>query len=147
MEFHKNTVDITSCENEPIRFPGAIQTYGALIVLNEDGVHIEGASETCESMLKLAPAKLIGVDFGQLFGQSFATSFLADLDEKLFPLVPLSVGEKSLWVRASRNSSRQVLVNIEPVADHSENKLRYQCHQCVTELRQLRELEITNIPV
>ena len=140
MDLQESTVDITSCESEPIRFPGAIQPHGALLVLNEDGVRIEGASETCEHLLKLAPAKLVGQDFGKLFGQSFAASLLADLDEKLSPLVSLSVGENYFWARASRNNSRQVLVDIEPVSDHAENRLRYQCRQCVTELRQLSDL-------
>jgi hypothetical protein len=33
--------------------------------------------------LQLSPSKLIGQDLGQLFGESFAASLLADLDNKL----------------------------------------------------------------
>jgi light-regulated signal transduction histidine kinase (bacteriophytochrome) len=65
---------------------------------------------------------------------------LADLDEKISPLVPLTVGEKSLWARATRNRSQQVLVDIEPVAHPSENRLRYQCRRALAELRQFNDL-------
>ncbi len=46
-------IDISSCELEPIGFPGTVQPDGVLLVLQAESGIIEAASETCESLLGL----------------------------------------------------------------------------------------------
>jgi light-regulated signal transduction histidine kinase (bacteriophytochrome) len=41
---------VSSCEAEPIRYPGAVQPHGALLVFDPASGVIEAASESCGAM-------------------------------------------------------------------------------------------------
>lgn len=53
-------LDTTSCEAEPIRFPGAVQPHGALFVVDPVSSRIEAASESAEELLGVAATELLG---------------------------------------------------------------------------------------
>ena len=66
-----------ACSQEPIHIPGSIQPHGALLAI--DPVYnwtVVAASRNAVDLLKLTPSMggLIGRDFANLLGQSFATA-------------------------------------------------------------------------
>jgi len=55
-----SNVDIFNCDSEPIRFPGAVQPRDALLVLGGQTLLVEAASESCQSILGMSPAAMLG---------------------------------------------------------------------------------------
>ena len=68
------SIDLTNCDREPIHIPGAVQPYGALIVLNPSSLDILQASQSCLVYLGLAPAELVGKAFEVVFGSKAAAN-------------------------------------------------------------------------
>ena len=66
------SIDLTNCDREPIHIPGAIQPYGALLVLNPASMEILQASQSCLAHLGLAPTELVGKSFAIVFGSTAA---------------------------------------------------------------------------
>jgi diguanylate cyclase (GGDEF)-like protein len=54
------SLDLATCESEPIRIPGSIQPHGVLLALDPTTLVIEQVSENSERLLGMAPADLIG---------------------------------------------------------------------------------------
>ena len=54
------TVDLTNCDREPIRVPGAVQPYGVLLALSEPDLVVHQVSANSESLLGLTPPDLLG---------------------------------------------------------------------------------------
>lgn len=52
--------DISNCENEPIRFTGAVQPHGTLLVVQPETGLIEAASESCSELIDLPAESLLG---------------------------------------------------------------------------------------
>ncbi|MGV3615354.1 MAG: ATP-binding protein [Fimbriimonas sp.] len=52
------SLDLTTCDREPIHIPGSIQPHGAMIVVREDGV-VDQVSESVRRHFGLAPEDLI----------------------------------------------------------------------------------------
>ena len=62
-------IDNSGCENEPIRFSGAVMPYGALVVRRTGpSLLIDAACESCRNLLGLSPETMLGVSFGKIFG-------------------------------------------------------------------------------
>ena len=66
------SIDLTNCDREPIHIPGAVQPYGALLVLNPASMGILQASQSCLAYLGLAPTELVGKSFEVVFGSTAA---------------------------------------------------------------------------
>lgn len=60
--------DLSQCEAEPIHIPGSIQPHGVLLVLHGPGLRIIQATATCELLLGIAPAQLLGRELATVFG-------------------------------------------------------------------------------
>ena len=58
------TGDIVDCEKEPIHIPGAIQSFGVLIAVDQPSLRIHNASVNCEDAF--------GINAHQLIGRSLA---------------------------------------------------------------------------
>ena len=67
-------IDLSNCDREPIHIPGAIQPYGALLVLRAPSLEILQASRSCVAHLGMAPSHLVGQSFGDVFGGAAATA-------------------------------------------------------------------------
>lgn len=59
--------DLTSCDREPVRFPGAILPHGVLLVLSADTLRILGASANTDILFDFAATDLLGADLAVLF--------------------------------------------------------------------------------
>ena len=54
------TVDLTSCEREPIHIPGSVQPHGVLFALDPASLRIEQVSQNVQALLGREPASLLG---------------------------------------------------------------------------------------
>ncbi|KAJ3040811.1 Light-sensor Protein kinase [Rhizophlyctis rosea] len=50
--------NLVSCADEPIHIPGAVQSYGALLAIEQGSYRVVQASENCAAVLGLSPAAL-----------------------------------------------------------------------------------------
>lgn len=72
-------IDLTNCEDEPIRIPGLIQPHGALIAAGADDGVISHASENLADFLGIAPAEAIGRRLSDLVGEAALGAGAMDL--------------------------------------------------------------------
>ncbi|WP_434579490.1 GAF domain-containing protein [Pseudomonas sp. Z5-35] len=75
---HKEAFEelLANCADEPIRFPGAIQPHGVLLMLSEPDFVIRQVSANAELLMGHAPHGLLGQTLGTLFGQEQAAILL-----------------------------------------------------------------------
>lgn len=66
--------DLTQCETEPIHVPGAIQPHGVLLVLQGPALRIIQTTASCQAVLGIAPAELLGHDLGAALGPALAAA-------------------------------------------------------------------------
>ena len=132
--------DLSNCETEPIRYPGAVQPHGILLVLNQTDQTIEAASESCQALLGLSAKHFLGKTLEQMLGP--VVTAVAQVHDRS---VSLTFNGKSFLARSCRNETGQILVDIEPNDDspaqaltdtrlHGQKTLRQ--HNTVTELAQ-----------
>jgi len=133
--------DILSCDSEPIRFPGAVQPHGALLVLDAQSLTVEAASESCQTILGVSPERMLGQPADHFLAASVLGDLLTPADDKLWPLVPLELNGRSWTARSHRNTNGQWLIDIEPPGDGSvPDKLHYQCRQAIAHLRTFSDI-------
>jgi PAS domain S-box-containing protein len=106
-------IDLDSCELEPIRFPGAVQPHGALLVVDGPSGRIEAASESCVHWLGRTAETLIGLPLHEVLGAASAAVLLAPVGPSPSDLLALARDGAPAVLRASRNGDGQVLVDIE----------------------------------
>jgi light-regulated signal transduction histidine kinase (bacteriophytochrome)/ActR/RegA family two-component response regulator len=56
----ETTIDLSTCENEPIHIPGSVQPHGVLFVLRGEGLEICQASANAAAVIGHAPEQLLG---------------------------------------------------------------------------------------
>jgi PAS domain S-box-containing protein len=128
--------DILSCDSEPIRYPGAVQPHGALLVLDAQSRLIEAASESCQSILGVSPENLLGRPIGEILETDVVEALLATREDQLWPLVTMQVQGQVWTARSQRNGAGQWLIDIEPLRANSlPGELQYQCRQAIARLR------------
>jgi PAS domain S-box-containing protein len=140
-----NTLAFSNCELEPIRFPGAVQPHGALLVLQADSGVIDAASESCQALLGLPAASLLGQSFAAIFGPAAQADVLAADGDGLPPLTALSRQGKALAAKARHNQEAgQVLVDIERDEQDAAtfHRLIYQCRRDLGVLRNLGQIPL-----
>jgi PAS domain S-box-containing protein len=133
-------LDLSSCELEPIRYPGTVQPHGALVVVEPQTALIVAASESCQALLGLRPEDLLGQVFGQVFGQDVQAALLVEGPHTLQPLVPLLMNGHPLCARATRNTTGQVLVDIEAQTLDAAELMRL-AYLCRSEVEALSRFE------
>ncbi len=109
----------TTCENEPIRFPGAIQPHGALLVAAVASGLIEAASDSCSDLLGHDAASLIGRSLQAVLGPAAVQALCTDTGTPDAQSVALPDFARPLVAMASTNAHQQLLVAIEPGRPHA----------------------------
>ncbi|CCG40459.1 PAS domain S-box protein [Magnetospirillum molischianum] len=139
-------LDTSSCETEPIRYPGAVQPHGALLVLDAESRTIEAASESCLALFGLLAGSLLGRRIGLIVGWDVEAALLAPQIDGLEPLVPLVLNGKTLYARSSTNEAGLIVVDLETANQEraSIQRLIYNCRRDLARLRRLSDIpEIT----
>ena len=133
-------LDLSQCENEPIRYLAAIQPHGALLVLGQSSRIIEAASDSCQFWLGLPANHLLGQTLGQVFGPAFEATLLANIHEgtqQPSPWTPLPFNGGPLMARSCYNDTGQILVDMEPGSPQDASSLSHQCHLGLEALRRI----------
>ncbi|MDY3558596.1 ATP-binding protein [Gemmata sp. JC673] len=108
-----STVDLVTCESEPIHIPGRVQPHGALLAVSEpDGVVVQ-TSANCAALLGL-PELPLGRPLADVLGRDLTAALAAPDPRPLAPL-PVSVGGRAFDVIAHRHAGR-LIVELEPAA-------------------------------
>jgi two-component system, chemotaxis family, sensor kinase Cph1 len=71
-EKHRESIDHTDCEQEPITIPGSIQPHGVLLVLRGTGLTVVQASANLALFLGVAPSAVLGQPVGWWFDEASA---------------------------------------------------------------------------
>jgi light-regulated signal transduction histidine kinase (bacteriophytochrome)/HPt (histidine-containing phosphotransfer) domain-containing protein len=135
--------DISLCEQEPVRVPGAIQPHGAFLVLDVLDLTIRGASANAESVLALSPRELLGQSITRLASTVDAAQLEVLLQalrrERVEDHNPfkISVGERRLNAIALRQGER-IIIEWEQDDDAPEFRASYVFNRLLQSLSRLR---------
>lgn len=117
-------IDLSTCEEEPIHTPGAIQPHGILIVLAEPGLEILQISRNTELLLGYAPDRLLGQPLSRLLSASQMALLNEALSQDHLPVTnPLKFGMGTptgvtLDGVVHRNPDGILILELLPAADH-----------------------------
>ena len=111
---HFDPLDTRSCEAEPIRYPGAVQPHGALLVVDPFSATIEAASESCIDLFGLHAQELMGQKLASVLGSAAMVALMANHSATLQPLFPLTFRGRQFAARSRRSATGQYLIDIEP---------------------------------
>lgn len=138
----RTEVTLDNCHEEPIHIPGAIQSFGFLLVLDPRNYTVRHFSLNSCDLFQLSREELLGTPICDLLGDSFYQALVA-ADELFHNINPLSLqiaGMGRFDVIASR-SDAYILLDIES-ADHSGSKtFESHYHQLRGFLNTIIELE------
>ncbi|MCF8167310.1 MAG: GAF domain-containing protein, partial [Rhodoferax sp.] len=137
--FRVDLLDTSFCEAEPIRFPGAVQPHGALLVLDAVSGIIEAASESCQHVIARDAAELLGRHLACVLGPAAKKLLSATASDAPQPLLPLTLGGQPVTARRLPTANGQCLIDIEPGrADFSvSDQFLYQMRAGLEGLRRL----------
>lgn len=133
------TIDITSCEDEPIRYPGAVQPHGALLVVDRASGIIIAASESCETLLAAPAKQLLGQRLDRCLERDAESVLLAVPNDGLQPLLPLLLNGRQCTAQSSLNDSGQVLIEFE-TGDPDALALQAMAYRCRAGIKAMRQL-------
>ena len=111
---HFDPLDTDSCEDEPIRYPGAVQPHGALLVVDPVSSTILAASESCKVLIGLNAEELLGKSLASVLGTEAKLALLTGLAGALQQPLDLTLNGQEFSARSLRNATGQYLVDIEP---------------------------------
>jgi len=137
-----NAPDTSNCATEPLRFPGAVQPHGALLVLGATSALVEAASDSCKIFLGASAESLLGQPVRNILGEAAQATLLGTQCTGLQPLVRVSLHGKELRARRSISEARQVLIDIEAETDDflAVQGAVYHSRNMFTQMRLLSEL-------
>jgi light-regulated signal transduction histidine kinase (bacteriophytochrome) len=144
------TVDLTTCDQEPIHFPGAIQPHGVLLVLREPELTLTHVSENAEAILGRPARELLGTPFGQLVEPSLRGPLEASLrGERLKQNNPLKVmrrvgGEERFFDGIAHRHQGKLLLELEPSSEKVSVPFLGFYHavrEALSRLREARDLQ------
>jgi light-regulated signal transduction histidine kinase (bacteriophytochrome) len=132
-------LDTSNCETDPLRFPGAIQPHGALLVLPKDSQIISAASDSCTKFLGVTAERLLGQPLDAILGAAARGASSVNPSGGVQPLQYLLVNGNELRARASLNDAHDVLIDIEADGDDlsSLQAATYQRNRALAQLRAL----------
>lgn len=137
MSIGSEILGIHNCEMEPIRYPGAVQPHGVVLVLEPASGIIEAVSASCDTLLGLPADKLLGRSVLALFGPQ-AQAFLAPArQDGAQPLIRLCLDDRQLSARAHLNEAGRVVLDIERASAGEDASLLHACRQDIEVLRRL----------
>jgi PAS domain S-box-containing protein len=130
-----------TCELEPIRFPGAVQPHGALLVLQPVTGIIEAASASCHAVLGRTAESLLGQSLGTILDAAATADLLTAQIDDMHQVVHVKLGDQDMPTRVGFNESGQVLLEIDPTEQSTflTRRTIYRCRRDLSALRQLND--------
>jgi light-regulated signal transduction histidine kinase (bacteriophytochrome)/ActR/RegA family two-component response regulator len=143
-------IDLTNCEDEPIRVPGLIQPHGALIAAGSvDGV-VSHASENLAEFLGVGPMEAIGRRLSDLVGEaaSWPESAVGTLEDGSPPAYLLTAfrGPEGAGCEAIvHRAGGRIVLEFEPARGRSEAtaaRMHHLARAAVSALRRAPSLPV-----
>jgi len=135
-----NDLDLSSCENEPIRFPGSVQPHGGLLVIDPKFATIIAASESCNLLLGLSAPNLLGLSFGKIFGLEAESRLLTSQHDADQPLLRLQLDNKEFDATPHVNSNGQIVLDVEMAERDVTPSVLFQHRRAIQLLRRFTDL-------
>lgn len=129
-------MELAACETEPIRYPGAVQPQGALLVVDPSQRLLVAASASCSEVLGRNAEQLVGRLLSEILGAPAALEVLAEDAIDNGRLVDVSLPGRPLVARASRNNQSLILIDVERGLQHAP-ALQQECRRLAKALRLL----------
>jgi light-regulated signal transduction histidine kinase (bacteriophytochrome) len=103
------SVDLTTCDREPIQIPGSIQPHGVLLALDEPTLVVRHASENARSILGLA-ADPVGQSLHQIFGEEIGSTLRQLVQHNVLPHRAVHL-QQLTWKNGSGSSAFDVIAH------------------------------------
>lgn len=149
-----NVVDVRSCDEEPIRVPGAIQPYGILLVLRSSDLRILQASANVAALLDVDAESLTGTHLSVLLGEAQSSRIARAIEACLatgaarpdapFRIAIVMAGRAARFDATIAQVSPHVLLELEPAFDEdslSVSSFQAIVRQTLSRLRGTRTVE------
>jgi two-component system, chemotaxis family, sensor kinase Cph1 len=126
-----NSLNLTSCELDPIHAPSAIQPFGALIAIENNFIVL--ASENCESVLGIPADNLLGKPYREVLGAN-CELLLEAVNARVDPTVPtiVKLAASKRWISATAfRLSNRIIIECELIEDDEIHEIA--CLKFVTQ--------------
>ncbi|HEX8609732.1 MAG TPA: ATP-binding protein [Telluria sp.] len=122
-------LDLSSCEQEPIRFPGSIQPHGFLLALSPT-LHVIQASDNLEEMIGADSARAIGQSLEGVIGEQASLQLVpeieaADIGQRPLYLCTLGIGPVRHFDVLAHHYDALLILEFESVARASAADFRH----------------------
>ena len=116
----EDSLDLTSCDREPIHIPGGIQPHGFLLNISQDNFHVRQASENVAALFGRPLDDILGRPLDELIGAEHAEMVARALLSATQLSQPVYAGAVALGTAGyfdviAHRSGRATLVEFEPV--------------------------------
>ncbi|MBX9656893.1 response regulator [bacterium] len=108
-------LDLTNCDNEPIRIPGAIQPHGILIAIDLSSKTVSHASANTQQVLRYPPENLFGLSLDEL-SEKYLTGFSIEFAEgrPVYQITWHPFQDDRGWDAITHRSATHLLLEFEP---------------------------------
>jgi light-regulated signal transduction histidine kinase (bacteriophytochrome)/ActR/RegA family two-component response regulator len=108
-------LDLTNCDSEPIRVPGAIQPHGVLIAVNLSSQKVSHVSANSQQVLRSHPEDLLGLSLDELKERHLA-GFTMEFAEgrPVYQMTWQAVHEDGGWDAITHRSGTHLMLEFEP---------------------------------
>lgn len=126
----ESDIDLTNCDREPIHIPGLIQPHGVLLVMQESDFRVVQVSANVETLLGLAPERLLDVPIRDFLGEEQLRAFQDalsrdDLETNPLFVFPLRFSHGGLFDAVAHRKDGWVILELEPSPPAKEWSDRY----------------------
>lgn len=116
-----SAIDLTNCDREPIHIPGAIQSYGVLLVLEEPSLKIIQASANAAEALTITDSSVVGSSLSTLLGDDAVAALHDSLHSRTLDRLPhylsqlrIKTRPEELWSTAIHRWDQVLLLELQP---------------------------------
>lgn len=111
--FGVDPLDTWICEAEPVRFTGAVQHRGALLMADPVSITIETASESCREIVGMHASELLGRWLSHPIGIALKNELPTGDGEARQPLPCPKFEEKTFTARSLLDITGQLVIDID----------------------------------
>jgi chemotaxis family two-component system sensor kinase Cph1 len=116
---------LAECVLEPIRFPGAVQSHGSMIVARASDLVVERASENMRDIVGAEAVALLGRPLSDLISVKDLSALRDILDPESIATnpTPITIGAQT-FDGLAHDAGESIIVELEPRTRDGENEIR-----------------------
>ena len=142
-------IDLSHCDQEPVRYPGAILPHGALLLLSSNDFAINGASQNVEDWFQKSVTALLDQSLDSLFTESTSkqlrnliSALKPSMTPQLLGCFPIKHTQQTFAIRGHHNGELIILefeAIDETLSVRSLTAHQTQIHQAVGRIQEARD--------